>query len=119
MPRPDTITAEDLARWDAQCDTFLHDAPGLGVVIEMAGRERGFYAGAWLGEELRRRGATDAQIDAITFAHGQRQFHVQLTRDPCDCWDVAVHVLARYDAGHRDTPGPELAAALLAGVETP
>jgi hypothetical protein len=89
MTRPDSVTQEDIARWDENLSTDPN-IPKVFVnnpVTKEVGR-----AGLYLAEELDKRNCPDALITSIQFTCGRMSFG----RDP---WDMATLLLKAYDEG--------------------
>lgn len=107
MPRPDTVTILDTLRWNQQ----IRDIMGIEKdrraqrLLQMclaneALAERIFYTGAWLGEQLRALGCTEALRRRICFAHGHNVL------DHTDPWAFAEQELADYKNGKWDSSAP-------------
>jgi hypothetical protein len=119
-PRPDRITAEDLARWREQALDFLTKHPAyshrLGTLDRFIER---WGSGAWLGVELERLGDSQELAEAGCFALGQiHAAYVLIGRH--EPWRAFHRVLDARASGHPIVPGPELAAELISettGVE--
>ena len=103
MPRPESITEADIARWDAQWEED-DQVPALMKSPVLAGtmKERAYYPGVWLGEQLRELGANDDEVQEICFALGQRNF---VAKDP---WLGAVQALEDYTNGRINTNVPTM-----------
>lgn len=116
MPKPDTITAADEARWRAELVEIYISHPDSAARL-MAGMslsdaafaERTFHTGAWLGEQLSAAGCPESIWRDICFANGQR---CAFSPDP---WAEAVAALDQWKAtGDWEKPGPALAERLFA-----
>lgn len=107
MPRPDEVTDEMVAGWNANLDAnppegippFMLNNPKVREVM---------YAGNWLGTKLKDAGVDDGMIERITFASGQKMVFAD------DPWDVAREALdTQLAGGEHDEPDPELAERLV------
>lgn len=86
MPRPDSVTAEDLANWADNIDN--DDKIPKHLSAEPLIREVCF-AGLWMAEELEKAGCPEYLITRIQFAAGRLSFG----RDP---WEVSKTILDNY-----------------------
>jgi hypothetical protein len=92
MPRPDSISNEDISRWSNNIDNdtnlpiSLAESP---VIREVC------YAGLWLCEQLEKLNCPEEYIVRIQFAAGQLSFG----RDP---WDAHQKVLEAYKLNELD-----------------
>lgn len=100
MARIETVTEEDIARWDESAKNSPYRSILKGAILEI------WRSGCWLEEEMKKLGATDQESYDCCFAHGQRSFG----RDP---WVMAVNALEKWKAGNPDKPGEELAQSLI------
>jgi hypothetical protein len=100
MNRPSGVTEADIERW-------TKDAVGDGVPDFL--RERCYFPGAWLGEQLKAAGCPEDEARDRCFAAGQRMFTAS------DSWAVAVACLDVYHQGIADHPGRALGESLLDG----
>ena len=73
MPRPESVTNEDIARWDEEID----NDPDMGLMGTFAIIREVCYAGAWMAEELERLQCPDELIG----------------KDP---WEVFASLLRQY-----------------------
>lgn len=114
MPRPDTVTPEDINRWRREIRQTLHNTNdwALRAVLEKCLDDSVFadriaYSGAWLGERLVELGCLPELKHKICFAHGQRVFR---NADP---WGLAQAALDAYKEGLWEEPGLELAERVI------
>jgi hypothetical protein len=97
MPQPPTVTEEDIARWNDSYEEYWktnpHKLPRYMYSDDPKQKERLWYTGSWLGEEMRKLGADDDQVSRAEFALGQRLF---CARDP---WAEAIKALDSFKEG--------------------
>lgn len=107
MPRPDAVTDEMVAEWDAEMDS--NPPEGLPeFMLQMPEIREVYYAGEWLSAELSRVGADEETRQKICFASGQKMVFAP------DPWQVVEETVSEYSAnGSFDEPGPELAGRLI------
>ncbi len=86
MPKPKTITQEDLDRWNSNIDNDPWIAPQLVTIPIM--REV-CCAGLWLAEQLAKSGCPDILIPRIQWTAGKLSFGR-------DVWDVHQDILQKY-----------------------
>lgn len=98
MPRPENVSDEDIVSWDESFNSS--GFPNVPVLREC------WRAGCYVRRELQAAGATENDIEAAQFAHGQRCY----VGDP---WSAADLVVSKWKAGTPDKPGLELAAQLI------
>ena len=103
MPRPDEVTDELIAEYDAEMDPKW--AAMLNAMPKLRESAR---AGCWVGDKLRDLGATEDEVERTCTAAGQ-----VMAMSP-DVWEVAKQVVARYEADRtHEMPGAELAKRLI------
>lgn len=108
MPRPITITADDLTRWDANFRYLLTTKEGMGMeIFSKQPLLEVWYAGLWLGEQLKTLGASEQEVEDVCFATGQRQ---AFRPDP---WVYSLEAVEKFKKGISDKPGPDLAEQLF------
>ncbi len=75
MTRPDSISPEQIATWDAQiaADEALHELIPSELISQPEFREV-LYAGLWLVEQLRSFGQDETTVLDIQYAHGRQSF---------------------------------------------
>jgi hypothetical protein len=104
MPRPSTITDEDIARWDASFEEF--DPVALGMMPffkQLRGiKDACWYPTQWLGEELDKLSCPDEIKAEICGAAGQR---LAVSRDP---WIPVTEALEDYRGGEVNTSVPTM-----------
>lgn len=115
MPMPETISAEDLARWDQTFADYTAEQPGFtGLLGAGPMKERGWYPGEWLGEQLLALGCPHDEMERLCTAAGQR-----IWASP-DAWEVVKQALEAYRAGkpnHR-TPIMSISGGTMRVVAT-
>lgn len=89
MTRPDSVTNEDVVRWDENLDT---DPALPKVFLNNPITREVCRAGLYLAEELDKLGCPDELITRIQFTCGRMAFG----RDP---WEAATFLLKSYDDG--------------------
>lgn len=112
MPKPDNITAERQAVWDANFEALKANPPdGLPSFLLTIPHFKPVYdAGEWLREELLAIGCPETLVGDLCFANGQR------TAFRPDPWLIAAESLERWKSGVVDKPGNELGAELANSV---
>lgn len=137
--RPDTVTDEDLRRWDEGRIKYAKEHPGEprdnDIDVEV------WRVGEWLDEQMVKAGATDKQREDAGFANGQRisatcmcrarPFHPDSDPDAVygameigparvhrkgslkRFWNITHDTLDRFMNGEVDNPGPDLASKLI------
>lgn len=90
MPRPDSVTNEDLLRWSEKIDNDPLVPKGLAenpIVREVC------YAGQWLADKLTELNCPDHLIGRIMYTAGQLSFGQP------DTWAVHEDILMRFTNG--------------------
>ena len=85
MPRPESVTHEDIRRWDEE----INQDPEMRLMGSFALIREVCYAGAWIADELERLMCPDEYIARIRYTVGNLSFG----RDP---WEVAARLLRQY-----------------------
>jgi len=113
MPKPDNVTDEDMARWEAeQKEHEQENGPMLSLFDQIVpgfsppSPKEVWCAGCWLNRELDRLGATDKEIEEMGFANVQRLVF------STDVWRTSLKSLEDFKRGEWDKPGAELAEKL-------
>lgn len=108
MPRPATVTQEQLTRWGSRLNRGVDDindfVPVPKEIIEEVG-----YAGSWLGEQLALLPEISEEESQMT---RQAAGQIMVGRDP---WDVAAKILEDAQKGLLYRSGSGLAQALVQG----
>jgi hypothetical protein len=86
MPRPESVTHEDIVRWDEQID----QDPDMGLMGTFAIIREVCYAGAWMAEELERLQCPDELIARMQYTGGSMSFG----KDP---WQIFASLLQQYN----------------------
>jgi len=121
MPIPDTVTQEDLARWekeyqnsaeknDKEADRLMNTCKKVMPIFPMVDEREVYYSGCWLGGELHDLGASEEEVSEIGQTHGQRCFFAKVMKT--DCWDLAKLSIKEFESGDWTKPGEKLAAEL-------
>lgn len=112
MPRPE-MTEEYFADLEMKAK-FFHEDPPEDIVARLSEipyfRQKYneiFMSGIWLGDELKKLGASETQIEQICFAYGQRCF------GSSDVWETAKEQVQKFREGQADIPGLKLAEEIL------
>lgn len=90
MSRPESITNEDLLRWDETIDNDPFLTPGMAqnaIIREMC------YAGQWLADKLNDLNCPDHLVGRIMYTAGRICFG---RKDP---WEVHQDILTRFVSG--------------------
>jgi len=90
MPRPNSVTNEDLLRWSEKIDNDPLLTPSITqspIIREVC------YAGQWLADKLIELNCPDHLIGRIMYTAGQLSFG---RKDP---WEVHQNILARFIDG--------------------
>lgn len=90
MPRPNSITNEDLLRWDEKIDNDPLMSPSMAqnpIIREVC------YAGQWLADKLTELNCPDHLIGRMMYTAGQICFG---RKDP---WEVHLDILSRFIDG--------------------
>ncbi len=107
MPRPDSLTAADLAAAEA---ALLHLRVGLALPADLFASEHfreANVASVWLGRQLAALGCPAERLERILQANGQAAYH------HADVWTPTLRTLALYQQGKTEEPGIGLAARLI------
>jgi hypothetical protein len=97
MPRPESVTDADVARWHTFIDSFFKSEAPPEPVLAVA-LSRGldcFYAGCWLVERLSEAGAPSAQAGTV------KRFYSQNSLRHPDPWAAAEELLKGYLADRK------------------
>jgi hypothetical protein len=70
MPRPDSVTAEDLARWEINFENL--EPPLFPEIKKLPWVKESCFAGDWAGEQLEALGCPDDVAAQIIFVSGRR-----------------------------------------------
>jgi hypothetical protein len=90
MPRPNSVTTEDILRWDESIDNDPLMSPSMAqnpIVREVC------YAGQWLVDRLTELDCPDHLIGRMMFTAGKICFG---RKDP---WEVHLDILSRFIDG--------------------
>lgn len=88
MPKPKTITQEDIDRWNNNIDNDQFISPQLAaipIIREVC------QAGIWLAEQLEKSGCPNILIPRIQWTAGKLSFGR-------DVWDVHQDILSKYQS---------------------
>jgi hypothetical protein len=96
MPRPTSITPEDLARWDKLIEEELDTNLSSNLLFREV-----CYAGQWLAEQLHQLNCSDEMIVRIIFTAGRLSFG----RDP---WEISTMLLTGYQNNELKYEDPKL-----------
>lgn len=120
MPRPTTITEEQLARWTARWELFKQIKPEIAKLSEVFAQSQGmdamevYFCSLWFSDELTALGATKEEIAAAGFVHGQKLYYAR--NDP---WPTVMETVDEFRRGERLEPGLKLSLALQAKYGNP
>lgn len=90
MPRPNSVTNEDLSRWSEKIDSDPLLTPSIAqnpIIREVC------YAGQWLADKLTELNCPDHLIGRIMYTAGQLCFG---RKDP---WEIHQDILVRFIDG--------------------
>ena len=103
MPRPEDLTDEQIAEYDAGMNPSWE--PLFALLPKMREATR---AGCWIGQQLRTAGAAEDEVEQTCTAFGQ------MAVSSPDLWETAKQVVARFQTDRtHETPGLKLAVKLI------
>jgi hypothetical protein len=108
MPRPESVTAADVRRWDVELKFLAARGEFVATILDCHEYFREiWYCASWLGERLIELGVDKKLGNDVCAAAGQR---MAFQDDP---WLIVVAVVERFKQGIVDKPGPVLAEQLF------
>ena len=89
MPRPDSITNDDIVRWSNNIDNDPYFISGSTLDIKNPACREVLYAGLWLTEQLLSIGCSEENLVQIQYTAGRASYR----RDP---WEAHTAMLESY-----------------------
>lgn len=89
MPRPDSITNDDIIRWSNNIDNDPYFASNHTIDIKNVSFREVLYAGLWLAEQLLDLNCSEEDLACIQYTAGQLSYR----HDP---WEVHIDILNSY-----------------------
>jgi len=89
MPKPESITESDIARWERKFqerDTKEMEEKSASFILKIMpsfpipDKREVFYSGHWLGEQIHNIGGTEEELESVCGAFGQKCFFFSCDR---------------------------------------